>query len=524
MNLYLVRHAVVCPKNQNRYNGHSDISLCKDGREMAKRLAAELDEMEFDAVFCSDLLRAKETLLPSKHYKSAVYTHLLREKSWGKHEGMSFDEIVASGLEYRDFKSWIDSLDGESVLEFCARVEKFLEDLNHNNILVVTHAGVIATVKSIINNLGTQDGFSEKIEHCEVVKIVYENERKTQRKNMKSYNILTNKEESLPQGNADFLLAASVTRTCDIEGITQAGIPGLIHLTPTLDAEFITNGTIYSLPNLATTPSGVPSPAIITRAVHLLKPFSSLATLDLGLVEKPKNCTLYEFGISPSGSIASGAGIDTKEIFEKGAKFGEEYKLKGDYLILGESTPSGTTTAFASALALGFECEGNFSSSFANVPSNIRNQTVNSALAMLDENMSDFEKLGFVSDNMLLFCAGFISSASKRFLVVLAGGTQMASCLLIADKLTNGVLNHQNLCLATTAWVAKDKNSNIAHLLSLLSFTPSAIYTEFSFQTSRVEILKKYDDGEAKEGVGAGGALAYASDIDNTALLKQIEQ
>lgn len=340
---------------------------------------------------------------------------------------------------------------------------------------------------------------------------------------MKSYNILTNKEESLPWGSADFLLAASVTRTCEIEGITQAGIAGLIHLTPTLDAEFITNGTIYSLPNPATTPSGVPSPAIITRAVHLLKPFSSLAILDLGLVEKPKNCTLYEFGINPSGSIASGAGIDAKEIFEKGAKFGQEYELKGDYLILGESTPSGTTTAFASALALGFECSDDFSSSFANVPSNIRNQTVNSALSLLNDEMSDFEKLGFVSDNMLLFCAGFISSATKRFLVVLAGGTQMASCLLIADKLTNGTLNCQNLCLATTEWVAKDKNSNIAHLLTLLSFTPSAIYTEFSFQTSRVEILKKYDEGEAKEGVGVGGALAYAKEIENQILIKRIE-
>lgn len=341
---------------------------------------------------------------------------------------------------------------------------------------------------------------------------------------MKSYNALTNKEESLPKGSADFLLAASVTRTCEIEGITQAGIPGLIPLTPTLDAEFITNGAIYSLPELATTPSGVPSPAIITRAVHLLKPFSSLGILDLGLVEKPKNCLVYEFGISPSLSIASGAGIDAKEIFEKGARFGEEYKLKGDYLILGESTPSGTTTAAASALALGYACEGDFSSSFAAVPSNIRKQTISSALALLNNEMSDFDKLGLVSDNMLIFCAGFISSASKRFLVVLAGGTQMASCLLIADKLSNGLLCHKNISLATTAWVADDKNSDIAHLLKLLSFTPHALKTSFSFAASPIDVLKKYDQGEAKEGVGAGAALAYADEIDADILLKNIHK
>jgi broad specificity phosphatase PhoE len=171
MNLYLVRHAILCKENQNRYNGHNDISLCDEGREMAKRLAAELDEMEFDAVFCSDLTRAKETLAPSKHAKNAIYTPALREKSWGKHEGMSFDEIVASGLEYGDFRSWIDSLDGESVLELRERVTRFLEALTHNNILVVTHAGVIATLLSIVNNITIQEAFSEKIEHCKIIKL-----------------------------------------------------------------------------------------------------------------------------------------------------------------------------------------------------------------------------------------------------------------------------------------------------------------------------------------------------------------
>lgn len=175
MNLYLVRHAVVCPKDANRYNGHNDISLCKEGRETAKKLATVLDEMKFDAVFCSDLKRAKETLLPSKYSKSAVYTHLLREKSWGKHEGMSFDEIAANGLEYRDFESWIDSLDGESILEFKVRIESFLYkdvlNLDTNNVLLVTHGGVIAMIKSIINNISIEEAFCEKIEHCKIIKI-----------------------------------------------------------------------------------------------------------------------------------------------------------------------------------------------------------------------------------------------------------------------------------------------------------------------------------------------------------------
>ena len=346
---------------------------------------------------------------------------------------------------------------------------------------------------------------------------------------MKTYNIFTNEPDTLPEGKADFLLAASVTKTCEIDGITQAGIPGMIPLTPTLDAEFIINERVYSLGEVAETPTGVPTPAIITRAVHNLAPFSAIEILDLGLQILPQNSPTQHFNILPSGSIATGANIDAKAIFEKGMKAGRNYELKGNYLILAESTPSGTTTAAATALALGYDCRGDFSSSFLHVPSNIRDETINKALSLINSDMGNFEKLSIVSDNMLIFCAGFLMEATRRFHVVLAGGTQMAACLLVADKLREDVLirvKHENITLATTQWVACDKNSNIAHILSLLSYKPHALYTTFSFKDASIPVLKKYDDGEAKEGVGAGAALgyAYANESSNEELLKEIER
>jgi len=345
---------------------------------------------------------------------------------------------------------------------------------------------------------------------------------------MQSYNIFTDELDSLPDGKADFLLAACVSKTCEIEGITQAGIPTKIPLTPTLDAEFITNEKVFSLGELAETPTGVPTPAIITRAVHNLNPFSSIEILDLGLSIKPQSTLTHNFDILASESITTGANIDAKTIFAKGMSAGESYDLKGNYLILAESTPSGTTTATATALALGYDCRDDFSSSFLNSPDDIKTKTINQALSLIDDEMSNFEKLGIVSDNMLIFCAGFIMSASRRFHIVLAGGTQMAACLLVADALREDVLmrvKHDNITLATTSWVAKDKNSDLKHILSLLSYTPHSIYTTFSFKNTDIEILKKYDEGEAKEGVGAGAALAYANsnNISNEKLLESIE-
>lgn len=345
---------------------------------------------------------------------------------------------------------------------------------------------------------------------------------------MKTYNIFTDAPDSLPQGRADFLLASSVTKSCEIEGITQAGIEGNIPLTPTLDAEFLSTQKLFSLPALAKSPSGIPSPVVITRAIENLSPFSTLEILDLGLEVLPQQTQLHRFGISPSQCITNGAEIDAQTILEKGMKLGRSYELKGSYLILAESTPAGTTTATATALALGYPCENDFSSSFLNVPNDIRKESINTALTQIDATMSNFEKLSLVSDNMLLFCAGFLLEASRRFHVVLAGGTQMAACLLVADKLREDILMRvkaQNITLATTAWVAKDRDSNIKHILEQLSYTPHAIYTEFSFANAEIEILKKYDEGEAKEGVGAGAALAYGAThgITNAALLNEIE-
>ncbi len=345
---------------------------------------------------------------------------------------------------------------------------------------------------------------------------------------MDTYNIFTDELDSLPDGKPDFLLAASVTKTCEIDGITQAGIPGLIPLTPTLDAEYITNEAIYSLDEVPQTQDGAPTPAIITRAVHNLCGFRSIEILDLGLEKTPHSSSLYQFGIKASKSIINRAGIDAKDIFVKGMAFGSKYELKGNYLILAESTPAGTTTAAATAEALGYSCMDSFSSSFSSSPKDVKNMTINQALSFIDDDMNTFERLGIVSDNMLIFCAGFLVEASKRFHVVLAGGTQMAAVLLIADKLREDILQrvkHDNITIATTKWVAKDESSDIKKILLHLSYTPHAIYTDFSFENTSIDALKKYDNGDVKEGAGLGGALAYAkkSGISDEKLLEQIE-
>ncbi len=336
--------------------------------------------------------------------------------------------------------------------------------------------------------------------------------------------------ESLRGKKATFLLALSNTQTANIKGITQAGIPGKIYLTPTLDSEYVCTGEVRSLDNVAKTSKGVPTPALFTRAVHLLNPYGNIELLDLGLETRPKidYFKIYDFGISPSKSIALDAGINAMELFQKGLEFGQNYECKDDYIILAESVPSGTTTANATALALSYDCKNLFSSSFKDAPNSVREETINSALKNIKSDDDLFKILGRVSDNMLIFNAGFILGLNNKIKVVLAGGTQMAGVLLIVNtilKTMDGKIETSNLALCTTKWVYEDKNSDIKALLEMLDFDINAYYPEFDFSTSEHPALKLYDQGEAKEGVGAGGALVYGliNGLSKKDIINQVE-
>ena len=174
MTITLVRHAQVEGAYIGCYNGHLDIGLSPKGYADARNLGKHFNSSDFDAIFCSDLTRAKESLKQFIKTKDVIYTEELREKSWGRHEGLDFDTIIAQGeIEYINFEQWLNALDGESVQEYTSRVKKFLFEylpsLKKENILVVTHSGVIKTFISSVKNISLEEAFSYSIPYASFV-------------------------------------------------------------------------------------------------------------------------------------------------------------------------------------------------------------------------------------------------------------------------------------------------------------------------------------------------------------------
>jgi broad specificity phosphatase PhoE len=168
----LVRHGAVEERYKGCYNGHIDISLSQEGRLQSQALGKRLADEPFDAIFCSDLLRAKETLQAmwqsSFDAIEPIYTSTLREKSWGRHEGMNFATICAKeGVCYTSFEEWIDLLDGESLEAFTRRVEDFFSTLftlyANKSLLIVTHAGVIAALRTVLEKISFEEVLCQNI-------------------------------------------------------------------------------------------------------------------------------------------------------------------------------------------------------------------------------------------------------------------------------------------------------------------------------------------------------------------------
>ncbi|HOI83279.1 MAG TPA: histidine phosphatase family protein, partial [Campylobacterales bacterium] len=133
--------------------------------------AEKLKGVEFEGVYCSDLVRCGQTLAHLEP-TNAVFDERLREKSWGRAEGMSYDEICESfGIVYESFGQFVDAVGGESVAEFERRVVEFFEELRskeHTNALIVTHGGVIKTLLAKYRNISLEEAFGLDVPYASI--------------------------------------------------------------------------------------------------------------------------------------------------------------------------------------------------------------------------------------------------------------------------------------------------------------------------------------------------------------------
>lgn len=148
----LIRHGITDWNVENRWQGHSDIPLNKQGIEQAEAIAGRLTGEHWDVIVASDLSRAKATgeMIGQALNREVLVEPRLRERFCGEIEGTTSPERLAKwGPDWMDL-----DLGFESDEALGARGVQVIEELaftyEGKKILIATHGGLIRTTLNIL--------------------------------------------------------------------------------------------------------------------------------------------------------------------------------------------------------------------------------------------------------------------------------------------------------------------------------------------------------------------------------------
>jgi broad specificity phosphatase PhoE len=152
--LLLARHGESDWNAELRWQGHADRPLTARGRAQARALAERLADIDLDAVYSSDLSRARETAeaVAATRGLEVQVDRDLREVDVGSWAGLT--RLEAKERFPDDYARWLDGgpawHDGETYTEMTDRilaaVGRIVERHPDGTVLVVAHGGPIRAI------------------------------------------------------------------------------------------------------------------------------------------------------------------------------------------------------------------------------------------------------------------------------------------------------------------------------------------------------------------------------------------
>jgi len=155
--LFLIRHGQTLWNREGRYQGEIDIGLTSLGIRQAKLAAKYLSKVNFSNVYSSPLKRAVDTanIIKKGRNLEIKIRNNLKEISFGKWEGMKFDQI--NRMFHDDYQNWLKDpynnspTGGESFKDVQERAITEINNIINENedkssAAVATHGGIILSL------------------------------------------------------------------------------------------------------------------------------------------------------------------------------------------------------------------------------------------------------------------------------------------------------------------------------------------------------------------------------------------
>ena len=171
--ILLARHGETDWNRDGIWQGWADPPLNDLGRAQARELAEQLRHVPFDAVYSSDLQRARETaeIVAAPHGVPVIADAGLREIDIGSWSGLTRAEIDE---RFPDGKR----SDGETHEQHGARVRAAVIRIARRHlgerILLVTHGGTIRSIHDVISDLPYHP-----VPNCHVLEVHFRADRLT---------------------------------------------------------------------------------------------------------------------------------------------------------------------------------------------------------------------------------------------------------------------------------------------------------------------------------------------------------
>ncbi|WP_053365021.1 histidine phosphatase family protein [Bacillus sp. FJAT-27245] len=146
-----IRHGTTAWNKERRAQGSSDIPLDQDGIDEARMLADRLSGEDWDAIYASPLLRARQTaeIIAARLGVGEIhFDPRLREVSGGQIEGTIEEERIAKwGSNWRELDLGVEK--HEKILERGLPAIQEIKDAHPGkNILIVSHGAFIRKIVS----------------------------------------------------------------------------------------------------------------------------------------------------------------------------------------------------------------------------------------------------------------------------------------------------------------------------------------------------------------------------------------
>lgn len=158
MELLIVRHGETVANTKNLIQGQTHGSLTEKGEAQARLVARRLRRKKIDAIFSSDLKRARDTASTIAEYHETPVYHItwLRGRASGRYEGMRWEDVVAELGQERAFNNtrYRFGEGGESLLDMRKRMHAFVNAVKKINpdgtVVVCTHRHCVMILLSVI--------------------------------------------------------------------------------------------------------------------------------------------------------------------------------------------------------------------------------------------------------------------------------------------------------------------------------------------------------------------------------------